>query len=293
MTGYAQMRAATTPGELTCSLRAVNHRGLDLHFYLPADLAPFESAMRTLIKQQVARGHVDVRASLVRRPANEAAAYDSAAVGRYVAAFRQAREEFGLDSQPDLNVILTLPGVFAGGAPVPDLNGAFESDLLSTLGECLSELNASREREGVMLANDVASILDEVEQAVEAIARIREQAVPHFQTRLRERLAELLAGGTVSESRIVEEAAVLADKSDIQEELTRLAVHTQELRRILEAGGEIGKRLDFLLQEIGRETNTALAKSAGAGAPGLEITNLGLTIKANIERMREQALNFE
>ena len=293
MTGYAQVRRPAAAGEISCSLRTVNHRGLDLHFYMPNDLAPFENAMRTLIKQHVGRGHVDVRAGLARRNTNEAAAYDSAAVGRYVAAFRQAREEFAVDGQPDLNVILSLPGVFTAAIAAPDLDSGFESELLSTVEECLTGLNASREREGAALARDVAAILEEVEAAVKAIAGLREKALPFFQARLRERLAELLAGSAIPEARIIEEAALLADKSDIQEELTRLTVHTQELRRILAAGGEIGKRIDFLIQELNRETNTALAKSSGAGEPGLEITNLALSIKANIERMREQALNFE
>lgn len=292
MTGYAQVRA-TTSGELTCSLRTVNHRGLDLHFYMASELAPFENAMRALIKQHIVRGHIDVRAGLVRRNESDSAGYDAAAVGRYLAAFRQAREEFSVDGQPDLNVILSLPGVFTAAAPVPDLDSGFESELLLALAECLSELNASREREGLALVKDVESILAEVEASVSAISSIREHALPNFQRRLRDRLAELLGGSGISETRVIEEAAMLADKSDIQEELTRLTVHTQELRRILETGGEIGKRLDFLLQEINRETNTTLAKSAGAGEPGLEITNLALSIKANIERMREQALNFE
>jgi uncharacterized protein (TIGR00255 family) len=293
MTGYAQVRCTTIPGELTCSLRAVNHRGLDLHFYMPNELAPFENAMRAFIKQQVLRGHIDVRAGIARQNTNEAAGYDAATVGRYLAAFRQVREDFGVEGQPDLNVILALPGVFTAAASVPDLDSAFESELLAALAECLTAFNASREREGMALAKDVDSILAEVEAAVSAIVSIRAQAMPYFQARLRERLTELLGGSGVPETRIIEEAALLADKSDIQEELTRLTVHTQELRRILETGGEIGKRLDFLLQEINRETNTTLAKSAGAGEPGLEITNLALSMKANIERMREQALNFE
>ena len=110
---------------------------------------------------------------------------------------------------------------------------------------------------------------------------------------LRERIAELLNGSGVPEARIAEEAALLADRSDIEEELTRLTVHTAELKRILDEGGEIGKRLDFLLQEMNREANTTLSKSSGAGEPALQITNLGLAIKANIEKIREQSLNLE
>ena len=132
-----------------------------------------------------------------------------------------------------------------------------------------------------------------MEQQAAQIAAIRSEAVTQFQNRLRERLATLLGDSGISESRLIEEAALLADRSDIQEELTRLSVHAGELRRLLEEGGEVGKRLDFLLQEMNREANTALSKTSGIGETGLTITSLALAIKANIERMREQALNLE
>jgi uncharacterized protein (TIGR00255 family) len=125
------------------------------------------------------------------------------------------------------------------------------------------------------------------------IGAIRSEAIGHFQSRLRERLDNLLADTGIPESRLIEEAALLADRSDIEEELTRLTVHATELRSILQQGGEMGKRLDFLLQEMNRETNTTLSKTSGIGDVGLTITSLALGMKANIERMREQALNLE
>ncbi len=192
MTGYAQVRRATAIGELTCSLRTVNHRGFDIHFYIGNDLAPFENAMRTLIKQSVARGHVEVRAGISRQVQSETAAYDSKALGRYLAAFEQASREFGLTGKPDLNVFLTLPGVFTGTVANEALNAAFEADLISALTDCLIELNASREREGRALAADLDEILRDIETAISAIGHIREYALPQFQQRLRERLNELL-----------------------------------------------------------------------------------------------------
>jgi uncharacterized protein (TIGR00255 family) len=135
--------------------------------------------------------------------------------------------------------------------------------------------------------------LDEVERAAIAIKELRIGALPAFQLRLQEKLGELLNGSAVPESRIIEECAMLADRSDIQEELTRLTVHAAELHRILDGGGPIGKQIDFLLQEMNRETNTILAKSSSAGDAGLKITGFGLAVKANIERIREQALNLE
>ena len=122
---------------------------------------------------------------------------------------------------------------------------------------------------------------------------VRRDVVPHLSARLQERLKALLSEINLPEARLLEEATVLADKSDVQEELTRLEVHSVELRRLLETGGEVGKRLDFLLQELNRETNTILSKSSTVGDLGIQMTSLGLAAKANIERMREQALNLE
>ena len=132
-----------------------------------------------------------------------------------------------------------------------------------------------------------------IEQARQEIAELREQATPYLLGRLRDKLNELLKGAGISEARLAEEVAILADRSDVEEELTRLEIHARELRRIVEAGGAVGKPLDFLLQEMNRETNTTLSKSSGAGEPALKITNLALAVKANIERIREQALNLE
>jgi uncharacterized protein (TIGR00255 family) len=154
-------------------------------------------------------------------------------------------------------------------------------------------LNAYREREGAELVRALEEETSAVERQAADLAAIRSDAINHFQSRLRERLQKLLGENSITESRLVEEAALLADRSDIQEELTRLSVHAGELRHMLEQGGEIGKKLDFLLQEMNREANTTLSKTSGIGDAGLTITSLGLAIKANIERMREQALNLE
>ena len=135
--------------------------------------------------------------------------------------------------------------------------------------------------------------LKAIEDGTGQMLAIRSEAHIHFADRLKTRMKEILENASISPARLAEEAALLADRSDVQEELTRLNVHTQELRRLLGAGGEVGKRLDFLLQEMNRETNTILSKTSGIGEAGLTITNVALAIKANIERMREQALNLE
>jgi len=293
MTGYALVRKETGVGELAISLKTVNHRGLDLHFHAGGELARFENAMRAVLKQNVARGHVEVRVTLTRNGTGESARFNRDLLARYLALFAAAREEFGIGSEPDLNVILTLPGVFDSPNGAEPLGESFEAEVVETLSECARQLNAYREREGAQLAAGLAGEVESIAQRTREISAIRAQAVPVFHRRLRERLKELLAEASISEARLAEEAALLADRSDVQEELTRLDVHAREAARILQSGGEAGKRLDFLLQEMNRETNTILSKTSGAGDTGLKITDLALAMKANIERIREQALNLE
>jgi uncharacterized protein (TIGR00255 family) len=293
MTGYAQARKQTTCGELTFSLRSVNHRGLDLHFHLNSEFAPYEAGIRALLKDGISRGHVEVRGSLARETNAAVVAINREALQRYATAFREACQELHITSEPDMNVLLGLPGVLNGTPETKPLGPDFAAELLETAQLCLRDLNECREREGRELSAIILRELEEIEIATQQILDLREAALTFFQRRLRERLSEMLGTAFTSESRLAEESALLADRSDIHEELTRLEVHAREMRRILENGGPVGKPLDFLLQEMNRETNTTVSKSSGAGDPGLKITNLALGLKANIERIREQALNLE
>jgi uncharacterized protein (TIGR00255 family) len=293
MTGFALVRRQTSAGELTISLRTVNHRGLDLHFHIGNELGVFENAMRSLLKQQLGRGHVEVRMSLQRETDAQSGFYNRELLSRYVSSFKQACDDFGLASKPDLNALLTLPGIFSPGTNATPFDGAFEGEVIDGLAACIKDLNAYREYEAGELCAGLEPELRAITEASKDIERIRAEALPHFRERLRQKVSVLLGEAGISESRLVEEAALLADKSDVQEELVRLKVHTEELRRAFETGGEIGKRLDFLLQEMQRETNTILSKTSGIGDAGLTITNRALGIKANIEKIREQVLNLE
>jgi uncharacterized protein (TIGR00255 family) len=274
-------------------LRSVNYRGLDLHFHYPSEIGPFENGMRELLKQDIRRGHVEIRVGLNRHRATEPAACNSPRLKEYVILFQDLSRALALDTKPDLNALLALPGVLDVPAESTPLGDEFATEIQSALASCIAELNAYREREGAELVRALEEETSAVEHQANEIAAIRSDALSHFQSRLRERLQKLLGENGMPESRLIEEAALLADRSDIQEELTRLIVHAGELRRIIEQGGEVGKKLDFLLQEMNREANTTLSKTSGIGDSGLTITSLGLAIKANIERMREQALNLE
>ncbi len=293
MTGFAAERVETSLGELTVSLRSVNHRGLDLHFHGNHEFAVFENEVRSLLKRSIARGHVEVRFALNRLGSDLPVSLNREALARYVAAFRQASNELGLQCSPDLNVLFALPGIVSEKQAPGNLPSEFLPELLAAVEACARALNQHREREGAQLREEMIKQVREIEHATNEIAATRSEALPQFQLRLRERLTELLADASIPESRLTEEAALLADRTDIEEEIVRLKVHTTELQESLAQGGEIGKRLDFLLQEMNRETNTVLSKSASAGEPGLRITKYSLAAKANIERIREQALNLE
>jgi len=292
MTGFAQVRASTGAGELTVSLRSVNHRGLDLHFQQGSEFSPFETAMRALIKERIGRGHVELRLALARNAGADSPAYNWEALKSHVAAFRRASKELRLDCEPDLNLLLGLPGILGGAPETKEFGSEFEAELLDALGACIGQLNECREREGRGLAAGLGRELADVERATKQIQQLRTQALAYYHLKLREKLNELLAS-SIPENRLAEEAALLAERSDIEEELTRLAIHTKEMRRIVKDGGPVGKPLDFLLQEMNRETNTTLSKSSSVGEIGLKIGSLALGVKANIERIREQALNLE
>ena len=293
MTGYARLRRQTNLGDLTVSLRSVNHRGLDLHFHHGQEFAPFENSIRALLKQHIARGHVEVRTQLTRDGAASARGFNRDFVARYIAAFRQAAQEFGLSGEPDLNTALRLPGVLEEAAGSDAIDDSFAPEMIAAFADCAAEFNASREREGALLREQALTEAAAIAASAEKMAALRQSATAFFRQRLDERLRELLNGAGIDPRRLAEEAALLADRSDIQEELTRLTIHTGELCRILVTGGEVGKRLDFLLQEMNRETNTVLSKTSGVGDIGLTLTGLALAAKASIEKIREQSLNLE
>ena len=293
MTGYARIRRQTILGELTVSLRGVNHRGLDLHFHHGQEFAPYENLIRSLLKLHIARGHIEVRTQLTRNPASAQAAYQRDLVAHYIAAFREAAQEFRLAGEPDLNAVLRLPGVLETSSTADLIDDSFAPEIEQAFADCAQAFNTTREREGALLREQALSEAAAVADAAERMASIRDSATAYFRKRLDERLRELLGGAGIDPHRLAEEAAILADRSDIQEELTRLAIHTRELQQMFAAGGEIGKRLDFLLQEMNRETNTILSKTSGVGDAGLTMTSVALGVKANIEKIREQSLNLE
>ena len=295
MTGFARVSRSTPFGELTLSIKTVNHRGLDVHFHMPYEFDAVETALRSALRKRIVRGHVQVQLSFKRtQAASSGHAVNEALLASWLEAFRGAAERFGIDSKPDLNQALRMPGMLEGGADsAPADRDQLDAEVMAAAALALDELDAFRVREGEAIEKEIRMRAGSLRDLVRQMEDIRTRALPAFHQRLREKLSELLDGGQVDPARLAQEAAFLAERSDIAEELVRLKTHADQTDALLAAEGETGKKLDFLLQEMNRETNTILSKTGGLGETGLTLTDLGLAAKAEIDRIREQSLNIE
>jgi uncharacterized protein (TIGR00255 family) len=295
MTGFAQVKGQVTDAQgngqlsFTLSLKSVNHRFLDVHFRMPSDSDSLEMKLRRLLKDKLGRGHVELTLNL-ERGGSEGFSLNRQIVGGYIQAFRVAAAEYGLAAPLDLNAVLRMPGALDTAA-LP-ANGQVEASVLAKMEEVLSQLNQMREEEGRGIERELRQRMAHVTKAFEGVEQHRRAVLQTYVERLRGRMQELI-GAQVEPERILQEAALLVDRSDIQEELVRLDTHVKHFLGLLDEGGEVGKKLDFLLQEMNREANTLLSKTSGLAGEALKITEMGLVIKTEIEKAREQVQNLE
>ena len=294
MTGYAQAEVEQEPFRLKVTLKSVNHRFLDLHLRLPAELEPFEIKVRRLIQRRVHRGHVEVSMQLQRLD-GAPIAIDRTLVAGYVKLFRELREQFELSGELDLVGLLRLPGV---ANPSVAALGEEERQRLDplidrALDAALTRLDEMRLEEGRAIAEEFRRRAGDICQRATRLAELARASRPAYAAWLENRLKELLGSIPLDPVRLGQEAALLAERSDVSEEITRLSSHLAQLNALFEAETEVGKKLDFLLQEMNREANTILSKTPGLEQQGLEMTALGLEVKAEIEKLREQAQNIE
>jgi uncharacterized protein (TIGR00255 family) len=295
MTGFA--RASGRISELlswNLSLKSVNHRFLDLHMRMPAGAESLEMRLRKLLKEKVLRGHLEVTLA-VDRGLRPNAQFDRDLLQGYIAAFRVAAAESALEQQPDLNAIFRLPGVLTGETRFSDEEmKVLEEDVAAQIGPLVDALNRMRAQEGAALALDLGATMERLSLAVSQVAQMRQEVQKAYFERISQRISALLNGnGVIDRDRVLQEAAMLAERSDVEEEVTRLHTHIQHFHSLLQAGGEMGKKLDFLLQEMNREANTLLSKTGGVSGNGSRITDLGLGMKSEIEKAREQVQNLE
>ncbi len=308
MTGYARVsaRAGDAPA-LTLTLKSINHRFLDLQLRLPAGAEALETAIRSEIKHAIARGHVECTLTLdrPRREAGErravATRFDMGALRTYAENFNVAAAELGLPSKLDLNLVAQLPGMLVAGPDTreellaeeqADLETLLAREVPALLAEALAALRTMREHEGQSLGATLRLGLDRLGLLVDEVGALRSTVQQAHFNRIAERL-DLLVGGTFDRDRVLAEAALLAERGDVEEEVARMHTHIAHFNGLLDTGGEAGKKLDFLLQEMNREANTLLSKTTGVTGGSARITECGLAMKAEIEKLREQVQNLE
>ena len=283
MTGYAVASALSTRGELTLELRSVNSRFLDLQFRVAEDLRTAEPRLRELIGARISRGKVDCRLSLGSPGGAAPRKLNAELVGQLKQLAGELHKQFPEAAPLRAGDVLRWPGVLAE----PDDDAAATGATIDALARrSLEELCAARAREGAKLAAIVLERVAEMRRHLKEVAPLVPEAVAAHRARLTERLQEALGAG--HEERIRAELALFAAKSDVDEEITRLAAHLDEVERVVKKGGAAGKRLDFLAQELNREANTLASKAAG-----LRIADCALELKLLIEQIREQVQNIE
>ncbi|HUK30251.1 MAG TPA: YicC/YloC family endoribonuclease [Candidatus Acidoferrum sp.] len=296
MTGYAQARHEQHGWAVRVTVKSVNHRFLDLKMRLPEGFDLYDLRLRQIVRERIHRGHLEIYVNA--EPGTAAPVQVNKELAQ---AYLRAAESLmqGASGAANLDVVsvLRLPGVIAGlNGAVPE--GAEDQEKLgqaleTCLREALAKLDEMRRTEGKHLVDELRERLNRISSQVEQVRGLAATLRPAFARRLETRLKELLGGTSIEPARVAQEAALLAERSDISEELDRLRSHLQQFTKLLDGAGELGKKLDFLLQEMHREANTMLSKTPGVESEALAITGLALEIKADIEKLREQVQNIE
>jgi uncharacterized protein (TIGR00255 family) len=295
MTAFAQIKGQVPNAangqrtEFTVSLKSVNHRFLDLHMRMPAESDALEMKVRKLLKEHIARGHVEYTLSFGGSSGGEAVSLNRALVAGYVEAFRTAAKELAVKSEPDLNAALRLPGAL--GSVSVEWNDETEAAVLDSSRNAIAKLNDMREHEGRSIETELRDRMSRLRSAVDEIGKLRGAVQKAHFEKIQSRMNEML-NAKIEPERLLQEAALLSERSDIQEEIVRMTTHVDHLLGLL-GGGEVGKKIDFLLQEMNREANTLLSKTSGVVGEALRLTELGLAMKSEIEKAREQAQNIE
>jgi uncharacterized protein (TIGR00255 family) len=296
MTGYAQARTEVNGWAIRVSVKSVNHRFLDIRFRLPEGFDVYELRLRKIIRERIHRGHLDVNLN-VQPGATAPVQVNRGLLQTYLHAAEELRRQTATTTELDVVSLFRLPGVVGGLAPPLPETDEEQDQIGYALEECLREaltkLDEMRHTEGRHLAEDLRARVARIGEQTEQVRNLAVTLTPAFARRLQSRLNELLNGTGIEPARLAQEAALLAERSDISEELDRLRSHLQQFAKLLDGAGELGKKLDFLLQEMHREANTMLSKTPGVESEAPTITGLALEIRAEIEKLREQVQNIE
>jgi uncharacterized protein (TIGR00255 family) len=296
MTGFAQARTEKNGYAVRVSVKSVNHRFLDLKLRIPEGFDLYELRLRQILRERIHRGHVEVHVSV--DPAAAAPVQVNRELAQtYLRVAEEMHRQSSLSADIDVVSLLRLPGVIAGPfVAVPEAEDEQErlgQALEICLFEALVKLDEMRRAEGKHLTEDLRQRLKQIGEHAEQVRELAATLRPVFARRLEARLKDLLGGVNLDPARLAQEAALLAERGDVSEELDRLRSHLTQFAKLLDGAGEMGKKLDFLLQEMHREANTLLSKTPGVESEALAITGLALEIKAEIEKLREQVQNIE
>ena len=288
MTGYGRAVETVNGREFTVELRSVNNRYLDCAVKLPRALSFAEDAVKQAVKGAISRGKVDVFISLRSESAQDVKiTLNAPVVEGYIAAMRQMARDYGIREDISVSLLSRMPDVFTVDKPEVDEEQLL-SDLLSVVNKALERYDAMRTAEGKALENDLRSRGETILSLVEQVEAGSGQTVADYRTRLENKLKEVLANTAIDESRILTEAAIFADKVAVDEETVRLRSHLDQMNNMLTTGGAIGRKLDFLLQEMNRESNTI-----GSKCSDVRLARIVVDIKAELEKIREQTQNIE
>ena len=289
MTGFGRATVSGDNFNVAVEVKTVNNRFLDIHLRLTQELAFLEMEIRKIISARLSRGRVDLSLSLER---TGAATYEinRPLIGGYIKALREIQQEFNLAGDVDINAMTRLPGALASSREAVDETAA--AGITRAVSDALDELETMRESEGAALAQEMHARVANIEVQVPIIEDAAAGLTALYTERLQKRITELVSRASqpveLDAGRLAQEVAYLADRTDISEELVRLRSHLDQFRATIDSQGEVGKRLDFLLQELNREANTVLSKTTEVG-----IKTAGLAIKAEVEKLREQVQNVE
>ncbi len=288
MTGFGRYEYSDEKCKCSVEIKSVNHRYLDLSIKMPKRLGFFEATVRNVLKESIKRGKVDVFITyedLEEQSVN--IRYNKQVAAKYMEYLNQIAEDFGLENDTRVSTLSRYPEVFEADEAEVD-EEAIEKVLTLTARKAAENFAESRMREGENLKADLLGKLDEMLTAVDFITEKSPVIIEEYRQKLTAKVEELLGDNTVDENRILTEVTIFADKSCVDEELVRLRSHIKATKDTLEAGGEVGRKLDFIAQEMNREANTTLSKTTD-----LEIANAAIDLKTGIEKVREQIQNLE
>ena len=288
MTGYGRSVQTVNGREFTVEIRSVNNRYLDCTVKLPKALSFAEDAVKQAVKQAVSRGKVDVFITMRSEGGSEAkVTLNPTMVEGYLAAMNEMAEKYGITNDVSVSVIARMPDVFTIEKPEVD-EEQLKGDLLAVVCAALEGYNAMRTTEGAALDADLRSRGETILGLVAQVEAGNGQTVSDYRTRLENKIREVLANTSIDENRILTEAAIFADKVAVDEETVRLRSHLKQMNAMLDAGGAMGRKLDFLLQEMNREANTI-----GSKCSDVNLARIVVDIKAELEKIREQTQNIE